>query len=387
MPNPWASGDQLTPSTLNVAQDEARSLWLPADALHRRVRAELREWTNWLDTYAPGGFMGEFGVPAAWGTSGVALLEGYYRDLQRAGIWSSQWGTSQAFDTYELAPYKTAGGGVGNPLATAQVQATPMERHANDPGVRRGVAITGLEFGDQFNGFSNTNRGTLGTNYFDEPAASFTYVAGRGLRLARVGFKWERVQQTLGGALDTTYLGLLQTQVSRAKAAGMQVVLDCHNYGYYATSPGFGNGGSHPIGATIDGTVTIAHFVDLWQRLSSAFKTESGVIAYGLMNEPNTLYAGPGGATAPLTWESASQQAVDGIRANSDNKLIMVSGYNYSKVQGWTTQHPQGWIIDHNFMYEGHHYFDSESSPGGLANSVYSQTYASAVADAVTAGY
>lgn len=387
-------GTALSAANLNAEQNAVLSRWVPVDALHRRVAAELREWTNWLDKFAPGGYMAEFGWPGEQYAAGDAakwnlLAEGYYRELQRNGIWSTQWGASQAFDTYELAPYKTAGGGVGSPLASVQPQAAPLEAHAQDAGVRRGVAITGLEFGSEINGFSNSNPGTLGVNYFDEQAASYTFVAGRGVRLARVGFKWERIQPTLGGALDPTYLGLLQTQVTRARTAGMQVVLDCHNYGYYTTAPGFGNGASHPLGADpgIDGNLTVAHFQNLWTRLSTVFKNDAGVAAYGLMNEPNSLFAGPGGATAQLVWEDASQKAVDAIRANGDSTLLMIPGYNYSKVQGWATQHPQPWISDYNFLYEAHHYWDSQSSAGGLATSVYSQTYASALADAVAAGY
>jgi hypothetical protein len=59
-------------------------------------------------------------------------------------------------------------------------------------------------------------------------------------------------------------------------------------------------------------------------------------------------------------------------------------------VQGWSTQHPDPWITSPvNVRYVAHHYFDTESSPGGAANSVYqgtstrggNYTYAHAVLD------
>jgi hypothetical protein len=372
----------LLDSTGDPITNTVSAKWTPTDAVHRRVKAELRDWLYWLDTYAPGGFLGEFGVPdnryavgddVKWN----ALLEGYYRDLQRSLVWSSQWGASQAFATYELAPY-TNPLGIGNALNTVKSQAVPLENHADDVGVRRGVALTGLEFGTN-TGFSNTNPGTFGVDYYLEPAASYTFVVNRGVRMVRVGFRWERLQPTLGGSLDFSYSLRLANQVLNAQSAGLQIVLDCHNYGEYYVAPGVGTPSARlTIG---DGTLTQDHFVDLWSRVSAQFSQFLGVVAYGLMNEPHDMATGADG------WELASQAAVDAIRANGDNKLIMVGGYNFSKVQGWATTHPQPWISDHNFMYEAHHYFDSESSSGGAATSVYSQTYASALADAVAAGY
>ncbi len=123
--------------------------------------------------------------------------------------------------------------------------------------------------------------GTYGTDYQYDSAASLTYLASRGHTVVRFPFLWERIQHTLGAALDATELARIQTYVSNAHAAGLGVILDVHNFCRYNIG-----GTVHVIG---DGTLTQAHFVDLWTRLSTAFKGNSGIAGYGLMNEPHDL--------------------------------------------------------------------------------------------------
>lgn len=49
----------------------------------------------------------------------------------------------------------------------------------------------------------------------------------------RLPILWERLQPTARGKLDPTQLALLQQAVARAKAAGMYLVIDLHNYAKY----------------------------------------------------------------------------------------------------------------------------------------------------------
>jgi aryl-phospho-beta-D-glucosidase BglC (GH1 family) len=227
------------------------------------------------------------------------------------------------------------------------------------------VAVSGLEFGTGA-GFSNSSPGTLGTNYFAEPAGSYTYLSGRGISCVRIAFRWERIQPTLGGSLDSTYLGLLQTQVDRANTAGLDVILDLHNFGEYATS-----GGTYKVGST---QVTLTHFQNLWARVADVFKNDTGVLAYELMNEPNGI--------SDSTVESLGQYGCAAVRLVDSTHKILVPGANWQKVQGWTSHHPDKWITTYSgIVYAAHFYWDTESSPGGAANSVYQQTYASADAD------
>jgi aryl-phospho-beta-D-glucosidase BglC (GH1 family) len=188
------------------------------------------------------------------------------------------------------------------------------------------------------------------------------------------------LQPALGAALNTTYLQNIQDQVSWASVAGIDTVLDMHNYGRYITAASVGSGGM-TLGS---GGLTIAYFNDVWRRIAQVFAVQNRVVGYEIMNEPHDL---PGGVTG---WESISQACVDAIRTVDSTTPIYVAGYNWSHVQNWALLHPSPWITGANICYVAHHYFDSESSlnlGGPAADSGYSQTYASCVADAVALGY
>jgi aryl-phospho-beta-D-glucosidase BglC (GH1 family) len=118
--------------------------------------------------------------------------------------------------------------------------------------------------------------------------------------------------------------------VERAKTAGLQVILDMHNYGVYHLFNG-SMGVRRPIGSA---KVTYAHLADVWRRISAAFITDPGVIGYGLGNEPVEMPSGAQG------WEMVSQGALDGIRSNGDGKLVTVPGYEWAGVQDWPNQIP-----------------------------------------------
>ena len=68
------------------------------DALHRRVRAELGRFTDWLRAEGVKGYVGEVGWPdnyrgdaALWN----ALARACYRDADAAGMWVTQWSTGE----------------------------------------------------------------------------------------------------------------------------------------------------------------------------------------------------------------------------------------------------------------------------------------------------
>lgn len=137
--------------------------------------------------------------------------------------------------------------------------------------IRRGINSAGGEFG------SNVP-GVYGIDWKFDGQASFSYLASRGIRLIRLPFLWERLQPTLGGALDAGNLNRLRQAVDAINAAGMTCILDCHNYAAY-------NG----VKLNQPGGPTGAYLGDLWRRLSDVFREHAGVVGYGLMNEPNSI--------------------------------------------------------------------------------------------------
>lgn len=207
---------------------------------------------------------------------------------------------------------------------------------------RRGVNVAGAEF-------------STGNVVWENPA-SFAYLAGRGHRLVRLPFLWEKIQPALSGPLDPTTLAGLHATVTAAGSAGLKVVLDVHNYAKY---------GGTAFGAA--GSFTQADFTDLWTRLSLEFRTDPAVVGYGLMNEPGNL---PAGNTA---WQAAQQAALNAIRGNDDGTCVLVAGYGASSLGGWfssTDGQPVPYITDpaNNFRWEAHHYWDSS---GGKYSAPY----------------
>jgi hypothetical protein len=347
---------------------------LRCDRVCDRARLELARWIDWLTANHAQGYLGEVGWPDGSRGDGAAwnvVAEACYQQADAARLWVTVWAAGERWPaTYPLAAYKAVGGEVSR----ASSQAAVIERHRR-PG--RGISVAGGEFAapavDPTSGFSNAHPGVYGHAYQFATQATFHYLAGRGLELVRIPFRWERLQPQLGHPLDTAELGRLQAVVARARHARLGVVLDLHNYGGYYGSDG-PRGTRWPLGSP---QLPIRHFTDLWSRLSAAFAADPAVVAYGLMNEP-ALLAASGDAQAARLWERASQAALLAIRARGDRKLVTVAGYNWSAVASWPATHPSGWIDDpaHNFHYEAHQYFDSDHS-GRYALS-YSQELARA---------
>ena len=354
-----------------------------SDALHRRVRAELGKFTNWLTQNRVDGYVGEVGWPDDVGGDASlwnALADAWYGDADAASLWVTQWSTGEWWGTdYKLAAYEDRHS--PNGIDSANTQAVVTEAHPTTPSYLRGVNVSGAEFGAPFSldatsSFSNKNPGRYNTAYHYDGQATFDYLASRGIRLIRLQFRWERIQPTPGGPLDRTELGRLKAAVRRATGAGLEVILDVHNFGdYYIERKG--RGVRFAIGSD---RLPISRFADLWRRLSNNFKAMPGIVGYGLMNEPAGMPR-VGDLSPAKVWEKASQKALDAIRSNGDLRLVLVQGYQWAGAQNWPTNHPASWIDGDNFRYEAHHYWDRNNS------GAHSNSYAEEVAEARSRGY
>lgn len=218
---------------------------------------------------------------------------------------------------------------------------------------RRGVNVSGAEFGQ------SVIPGLLGTNYTFNSEATFQYFGRKTLGLFRIPLLWERLQPTLDGPLDPDYLANLKNNIAWAKASGGEVIIDIQNFGRYSFNVGgmlvtyiIDNPG--PDGAI---KVTSDNLADLWVRISNEFKFEGGVYGYDLMNEPHDM--------GSADWRAISQKVLSAIRANQDDKLVLVPGDSWSSANRWVITHgTQSWIHDpaNNYLYEAHEYFDSDES-------------------------
>lgn len=178
-----------------------------------------------------------------------------------------------------------------------------IEAHSTTPDYYRGIHVSSAsgwvrpdetpKVGRSPN--SNFNPGVYDEDYWypgrssdpDTNQNTFEYLSDRGVNIVRIPFRWERMQPSLGGPLDSLNLSKLKASVEAAGAAGIKIILSLQNFGGYW--------------ADVDGTVkklklgtpdlTSSHFEDVWRRLSENFRNDANVIGYDLMNEP----AGAGG--------------------------------------------------------------------------------------------
>jgi len=223
----------------------------------------------------------------------------------------------------------------------------------------RGVNVSQAEWGDPLNE-------TYGVgNYTYASAPTFNYFAARGLPFIRLQVKWERLQPTLGGDLDSTQLGYLQADVADAAAAGAVVIICPHNEARYATLESQVDNNNYDMDAcVIDNpcpgspvNVTSANFVDFWVKMSNVFMNEPAVAAYDLTNEPHDMGA--------ANWSQIAQMALTAIRNNGDNKTIMIEGNSWANATYWASDNGNTPFISDpasNYYYEAHLYFDHDFS-------------------------
>lgn len=176
----------------------------------------------------------------------------------------------------------------------------------------RGVNAAGGEFAPS----SATLPGVYGTDYAYDSSAAFATLGARGHKLIRLPFRWERIQPVRNAALNSSELFRLKQVVSDIEDAGMQAILDVHNYGRYINSAA--NGGAELV---LGSTLPTADLLDLWDRLSAEFKDNSGVYAYGLMNEPHDIAAtlGTFGGTTRYDWNAGTVAGWTGDSATASN--------------------------------------------------------------------
>jgi endoglucanase len=210
-----------------------------------------------------------------------------------------------------------------------------------------GVNLAGGEFGTPL-------PGTYGYDYIYPSAAAFDYYNGKGLKLIRLPFKWERLQHTLNAPLNAAELARIDTVVGYASARGMKVVLDMHNYARRKQS-----GTQYLIGT---GPVTMDAFGDVWRRIADHYKGNPAIYGYGIMNEPYST----GG-----TWPQMAQTAVNAIRTVDLTTYVIVGGDGWSNATGWRSKNPNLDTQDPvgRLIYEAHCYFDNNLS------GTYDQSY------------
>ncbi len=209
-----------------------------------------------------------------------------------------------------------------------------------------GVNFAGAEFG------AGRLPGRPDTDYVFPTREQLGWAAARGFRLIRLPVLWERLQPALFGPLDPGELGRVRAVADAARALGLVLVLDVHNYGQYR---------GRPIG---DAAVPPAAFADLWRRLATAFRGDAQVI-FGLMNEPQVENT--------LAWRDIVQGAVDAVRATGARNRVLVPGAGWDGAHDFTAPRPGGQPSSAEalaglrdpagaLLFEVHQYLDADNS-------------------------
>lgn len=171
-----------------------------------------------------------------------------------------------------------------------------------------GVNVAGAEFN------LKSLPGTPYKDYTYPLATDLAFFAQQGANIIRFPFRWERLQPTLKGPLDSAELGRMRNTVASANAQGLCVLLDLHNFAAYYRSK-LGDKGPLDEG-----------FVDFWLKVAKEFDDPTQTI-FGLMNEP---------ANMPLAdWAALAKQTLAALRAAESSNLIFIGGGRWSGVHDW----------------------------------------------------
>ncbi|THF47008.1 glycoside hydrolase family 5 protein [Allorhizobium terrae] len=209
-------------------------------------------------------------------------------------------------------------------------------------GCFRGINLSGAEFGKL--------GGVVNKDYTYPSDATIQYFAEKGFTSVRLPFKWERLQADAMGALNADELKLLDDAVSRIKEAGMNVVLDPHNFAQYKGK--FLNTPEVPVDV----------LADFWGKLASHYANDPAIV-FGLMNEPFDMPA--------TQWLPVANAAIAAIRKAGAKNLVLVPGVAWTGAHSWQSERPGGansvvmlGVKDsaNNYAYEVHQYFDADYS-------------------------
>lgn len=237
---------------------------------------------------------------------------------------------------FAAAPDPTASAGTTTapPASGAAGISTPV----------RGVNLSGMEFG------SNVP-GSVGADYLVGQEEQITYWTAKGVKIFRLPFLWERIQPTMGGALNGACMAYIDTVVNAAINAGCFIILDMHQYMRYTVG-----GAQYIIGETAQATA--ANYADVWGKLAARYKAQPKVI-FELMNEPHDLNL--------TTLVSTYNAAIAAIRAAGAANMIMLDGTAYTGAQSWVSSGNGAAMLNisdsaNNYVFDVHQYLDPDGS-------------------------
>ena len=150
----------------------------------------------------------------------------------------------------------------------------------------------------------------------------------QGATFLRVAFLWTKITKPGTDELGGEGLALLDSMCRWADEAGLWFVLDCHE------PPGGCNTAPYVFGgknALWSDAAYQARFVRMWSELTKRYRHHEHLLAYELMNEPC-----PPDGYAVAEYRKLCLRAIDAIRAEDPQRLVVVSGLGWSSAAQMT---------------------------------------------------
>ncbi len=202
-----------------------------------------------------------------------------------------------------------------------------------------GINLCGGEFSE------NNIPGNLNEHYSYPTEEEVNYFYQKGFKTVTIPFRWERIQQNLGGDLDYQEIGEIKKVATWCSNKGLQVILSMHNGGRYRKY-----GIDYIIGSL---TVSRYDFADVWNRLANAFSGYQNIFGFEIMTEPHEMQG--------FDWYTTAQQTINSIREADSRNHIIIDGENFAAPESWyqfsdnlkLLKDPQDKLI-----YNAHCYFD-----------------------------
>lgn len=205
-----------------------------------------------------------------------------------------------------------------------------------------GINLAGGEFGK--------SKGVYNNDYAYPTAKSLGQVRSQGFKLIRMPFLWERIQPVPGQELDLLEIEKISKVVNDAKAMGLLVILDMHNYGRRTV-----NGESKLINTP---ELPVEAIADVWMKIAEKFRQHPNIWGYGIMNEPHDMLS-------KNDWFTIAQAVITNIRKVDVKTSILIAGDSWSSAQRWMAYSDNLKKLNdpaQRIIYEAHVYFDKDAS-------------------------
>ena len=206
-----------------------------------------------------------------------------------------------------------------------------------------GIVLCGAEFGER------QLPGKLNTDYIYPTTEEINYFASKGFQTFTLPFKWERVQHSIGGDLDSLEINRMKQFLSECDKLHIKVILTLQNFAVYnKDSKDIQLGSRH---------LSYDNYKDFWKKMALAFINNKNIYGFDIMNEPRGIFGSH--------WLKAAQKAIQGIREVDLLTPIIVDGENSSFSKDWPYENNKLRKLkdpSNNIIYDAHCYFDYNHS-------------------------